>query len=241
MAVDAEQTSQQVSVVSSNSQKISQGVGEVSATMEEFAATIRETSRNAADVLNVVASAVKIADSADTTISTLESHSQEIGAIVKVITTVAQQTNLLALNATIEAARAGEVGKGFAVVASEVKELARETTASAEDIIRKVEAIQTSSTDATASIKDMAQIIHRVHEFTNSIATSVEEQTAATNQISHNIANVAQGSEEIAQTIIEVAGVAQRTSERAASVKSAAAELTSLADQLQRLVETFKI
>jgi len=35
--------------------------------------------------------------------------------------------------------------------------------------------------------------------------------------------------------------VAQRTSERAASVKSAAAELTSLADQLQRLVETFKI
>jgi methyl-accepting chemotaxis protein len=241
MVTDADQTSQQVSLVSSNSQQISQNVNEVSATTEEFTANIREISRNARDVSDVVSSAVEIANSTNMIISTLESHSQEIGNIVKVITTVAQQTNLLALNATIEAARAGEVGKGFAVVANEVKELARETAISAEDITRKVEAIQISSRDAAAAIKEMSQIIHQADEFTNSIATSVEEQTVAMSEISRNISETAHGSDEISRTIAEVADVAQRASERAGSVKNAAKELMSFAEQLQRLIGTFKI
>lgn len=86
-----------------------------------------------------------------------------------------------------------------------------------------------------------ARIIHQAHEFTNSIATSVEEQTAATSQISGNISDVARGSDEITHTVADVAEGAQRTSERAASVKNAAEELASFADQLQQLVEIFKI
>ncbi len=79
---------------------------------------------------------------ANTTIITLKSHSQEINNIIKLITNIAGQTNLLALNATIEAARAGDSGRGFTVVAGEVKELARETSASAEDITQRIKTIR---------------------------------------------------------------------------------------------------
>lgn len=240
IASGTEQTSHQVQVVSSHSQQITQSVNQVSAAVEESVASIREISRNSKDVLDIVASAVTIANSADNKIALLASHSQEIGEIVQVITAIAQQTNLLALNASIEAARAGESGKGFAVVANEVKELSRETTASAKGIIHKVEMIQASSQEAASAITEISQIIHKIHDFTKTITLSVEEQTLATSDISRNIADTADGSNEIHTTIAEVAGVAQQTSELAVKVKNAAKELTLFAVQIQRLIETFK-
>ncbi len=242
MAAGAEQTSQQVSVVSSNSQQISQRVHDVSVATEEVAASIREVSRTVIKVTEIVTNAVNIANTANTTITSLETHSQEIGNIIKIITNIAQQTNLLALNATIEAARAGEFGKGFTVVANEVKDLARETSKSAEDITHKIEMIQASSRGAAAAIAEVMKIINQVSELSNSISASILEQTAMINEISRSITDAAQGSEQTTHAITDVATSAKYSSEQAVIVQDEAQELSLLAEQLRQLVgEVFKL
>ncbi|MBR1572056.1 MAG: methyl-accepting chemotaxis protein [Lachnospiraceae bacterium] len=59
---------------------------------------------------------------------------EEINNLTDDILEIASQTNLLALNASIEAARAGEAGKGFAVVADEIRQLAENSTKTANNI-----------------------------------------------------------------------------------------------------------
>jgi methyl-accepting chemotaxis protein len=122
MAATAEETARQAQVVAAASEQATRNVETVSSAAEELSSSIAEIARHVQEASKMTSQAVAEAERTNVTIKDLGDSSNEIGQVVKVITSIAQQTNLLALNATIEAARAGEAGKGFAVVANEAKE-----------------------------------------------------------------------------------------------------------------------
>lgn len=237
----AEETARQAESVSAAAEQVSHSLHSVSAGAEEMAASIREIASNTNGAAEVGARAAAVARTTRDTVSQLGASSAEIGEVTKAITSIAQQTNLLALNATIEAARAGEAGKGFAVVASEVKDLARLTMRSSEDIGQRLSAIQEQTRDAVAAIGQITEIIEQINAMQTAVASAVDEQAITTKEIGHSITDAAAGSSDIAQNVVGVADAALGTSRGAAATQQSADELARLAAQLLTLVNQFKV
>jgi methyl-accepting chemotaxis protein len=208
---------------------------------EEMSASIQEISRSAAGAARIAGSAVAVTERTNDVIARLGQSSDEIGAVVKTITSIAEQTNLLALNATIEAARAGEAGKGFAVVANEVKELATQTAQATEDITRRIAAIQAETRGAVHAVGEISGIIGEVNDIAGHLSSAVEEQSATTQEMSRSVSAAAHGGEEIISSVARVAEGAEHTTTGAGQTRQAAGELARMSSQLQSVVGRFRI
>ena len=173
----------------------------VSSSAEEMTATINEISNNTQMAKEDSLNSEKLLKASVGHIEEFRDDAAKIGEIIDTVNNIADQTKLLALNATIEAARAGEQGKGFAVVATEVRELAKQTAESVENITTIITNIQESIEKTASEIHANKESVVNVNALLNSVATAVEEQSAAASDIALNISKTSNSVSTITESV----------------------------------------
>ncbi|GMA98998.1 PocR ligand-binding domain-containing protein [Pelosinus sp. IPA-1] len=148
---------------------INDSVIQISATMEELAASANDVSHNQSTL--------------NSEINNVNVVSGKINEVMDFIKEIADETRLLGLNAAIEAARAGEAGLGFGVVAQEIRKLSGDSKQTVGKIKEFTTIIQ-QSVDKTVTMG-------------NATSLTVEQQAAAIEEVTASIEEVTSMAEDL--------------------------------------------
>lgn len=151
------------------SKNLEEGLTEISATIEELAASATNIHENE-QLLNK-------------NINEITGLSQEINEVSTFIKEIADETKMLGLNAAIEAARASDAGRGFGVVAEEIRKLSEQSKSTVPKIKKLTDEIIEKVNESSEKSKGSLE--------------SSQEQAAATEEVTASIEEITSMSEEL--------------------------------------------
>lgn len=223
----SEELSATAQSLSQSSSQQAASIEETSASMEEISASIGQNNDNAKVTDNIASKSAQDAAHGGDAVKNTVNAMRKIAEKIDIIDDIAYQTNLLALNAAIEAGRAGEHGRGFAVVASEVRKLAGRSQSAAKEIGELAISSVNLAENAGKLLTSIVPSIKRTADLVQEISAASEEQTTGANQIT--------------LAISQISIATQQNSASSEELYATAEELTNHAQQLQEMMEFFKL
>lgn len=244
----AEQVSIGSEQLASGAQALASGSTEQASSVEELTAAVRLIAEQANENSVSVQTATQYVERAGegvqtggeymdhliTAMTEIDTSSNEITNITKVIEDIAAQTNILALNAAIEAARAGSAGKGFAVVADEVRSLAGKSAAAAKQTAELIQASVATVVKGSELTSQTAKVLSEVKENAQLVGDSITKIEAASVEQAAAI-------EQINEGLMQVSGVVQTNAATAEENSATSEEMSAQAVALREEVHKFKL
>lgn len=243
-AVDTQQI--RISETSTAMEQMNITVSDVAHSASQAALQSETTRTRAQDGAYIVSKAINSitglhehAESMNNAMTQLGSQAKDIGAVLGVISDIADQTNLLALNAAIEAARAGEAGKGFAVVADEVRKLAENTMKATQEVESVITSIQGHANNSIDTAQHTMTLVAEATSLANESGNALSEIVTLANEAASQIATIATAAEEQSATSEHMTKSMEDINDLVKSVttemQDSATSVTNLSHLAQRL------
>jgi methyl-accepting chemotaxis protein len=239
-------------------------MSEITTTINELLATSRQIADSAQRVARIAADTTGAARAGENTIEQanesiaairgqvdlivrhmleLGDKSQQIGAVLDIVSELAEQTNILAINATIEATSAGDAGRRFAVVADEIRKLADRVFGSAKEIRALIDdvrgavnttvmATETGSKAVDAGLRQFGDVAATFDQIAGLVATTTE----AAREIELSTKQQSTAVEQVNVAVVDVAQATRATEASSTQTQQTAAQLAGLSLNLRRLV-----
>jgi methyl-accepting chemotaxis protein len=222
---------------------------------QQVIVAIRGVEKNAHDSENLVTNTAESSKH-------IASFFENIMNVIGLISDIAEQVNLLSLNASIEAARAGEHGRGFAVVAEEISRLADRTSQNLKEISKIINEGNTAMNSNMSMMDTMRKVLmnimqdiersvtlitgfietinQRVQDFAR-IHEGIASASEFSKGLSLSMAELSDNTKKIVQSIENVNAVAGQFVALSENLTNTSSELESMAAELKKVIERFKI
>ncbi|WP_137936818.1 methyl-accepting chemotaxis protein [Chitinivorax sp. B] len=238
---------------------------EISTTISELVATSRQIADSAQRVAQIAEQTAQSARTGDETVEKgqesiiairrqmdlvvnhmldLGRKSQEVGAVLDIVSELAEQTNILAINATIEATGAGEAGRRFAVVADEIRKLADRVASATKTIRTQIDEVRGAVNTTVMATESGAKAVDvGARQFTDvanafkQIANMVTTTTDAAREIELSTKQQASGAEQVRVAVTDVAQATRESEASSSQTLQTASQLAGLSLELHQLIQ----
>ena len=247
-AAAVQQANATMAQITQSGAQMSERARQVAATSEAASTASVAGVQSVRNMVSMMESIRQQAEAVAENVVLLSEKTQAVGEIIQTVNDISEQSHLLSLNASIQAAAAGENGRAFSVVASEMKNLAvqsKQATVQVRSILGDIQKGITSSVmlteEAVKRVESGRQQSAVAENTISELTASIEESVRAFQQIVGGSAQQQIGFEQVTQAVRNISIASQETAASTKQSEKAAANLSSLAQQLRAAVDQYKV